>query len=156
VNWAEKAMAKNQKKKFFTPEEANATLPLLGAIVQDVSSLAVNMRTQHERLVKLNDAEDRRTTATEMELLQTELEQAEEKMHGYLEELDKLGVLLKDFVSGLIDFPAWMNNHEVYLCWRLGETEVGYWHETDAGFAGRQKLQSSNEPRPQGTASSIL
>jgi hypothetical protein len=40
----------------------------------------------------------------------------------------------------LIDFPAWMNGREVYLCWRLGEPDVGHWHELDAGFAGRKKL----------------
>jgi hypothetical protein len=146
-------MDKNQKKKSFSPEEANATLPLLRAIVQDISSLAVAMRGRHERLMKLTGADDRRASAAEIESLQTELEQAEETMHGYLQELDDLGVLLKDFVSGLIDFPARMNDHEVYLCWRLGEPEVGFWHEVDAGFAGRQKLRSPTPPRPQGTAS---
>jgi hypothetical protein len=147
-------MDKNQKKKFFTPEEANATLPLLRAIVQDISTLAVTMRGKHERLMKLTDADDRRASATEIESLQSALEQTEETMHGYLQELDGLGVLLKDFVTGLIDFPAWMDEHEVYLCWRLGEPEVGHWHEVDAGFAGRQKLHSSSSrPRPQGTAS---
>ena len=39
-----------------------------------------------------------------------------------------------------IDFRCWMDNREVYLCWRMGEPEVGYWHEPDAGFAGRQPL----------------
>jgi|SRR6516162_10069560 hypothetical protein len=146
-------MDKNQKKKFFTPGEANATLPLLRAIVQDISSLAVTMRGRHERLMKLTGAADRRASAAEIESLQSELEQTEETMHGYLQELDGLGVLLKDFVTGLIDFPAWMDDHEVYLCWRLGEPEVGHWHEIDAGFAGRQKLHPSIQPRPQGTAS---
>ena len=146
-------MDKNQKKKFFTPEEANATLPYLRAIVQDISTLAVNMRGRHERIMKLISAEDRRGRAEEIDSLQNELERAEEAMHGYIEELDNLGVLLKDFVIGLIDFPAWMNDHEVYLCWRLGEPQVGHWHELDAGFAGRQKLHSPSQPRPQGTAS---
>jgi hypothetical protein len=146
-------MDQNKKKKFFTPEEANATLPLLRAIVQDISSLAATMRDRHERLMKLTEAEDRRASATEIESLQCELEQAEETMHGYIEELNKLGVLLKDFVTGLIDFPAWINDHEVYLCWRLEEPEVGFWHEVDAGFAGRQRLRSPTQSRPQGTAS---
>jgi len=146
-------MDKNQKKKFFTAEEANATLPLLRAIVQDISSLAATMRSRHERVMKLTGADDRRASATEIESLQSELEQAEEKMHGYLQELDGLGVLLKDFLTGLVDFPAWMDEHEVYLCWRLDEPEVGYWHEMDAGFAGRQKLHAPIQPRPQDAAS---
>ena len=52
----------------------------------------------------------------------------------------KLDVELKDYFTGLIDFPCWMDDREVYLCWRLGEPEVAHWHELDAGFAGRQKL----------------
>ena len=63
-------------------------------------------------------------------------------MHEYERELQQLGVELKDYFTGLIDFPCWMNGHEVYLCWRLGEPEVGHWHELDAGFAGRQKLMA--------------
>ena len=61
-------------------------------------------------------------------------------MHEYEHELQQLGVELKDYFTGLIDFPCWMDGREVYLCWRLGEPEVGHWHELDDGFAGRQKL----------------
>ena len=53
------------------------------------------------------------------------------------------GIELKDYFTGLIDFPCRMDGREVYLCWRLGEPEVGHWHELDAGFAGRQKLLST-------------
>ena len=61
-------------------------------------------------------------------------------MHEYEQELKNLGIELKDYYTGLIDFPCWMDGREVYLCWRLGEPEVAYWHELEAGFAGRQKL----------------
>jgi hypothetical protein len=56
-------------------------------------------------------------------------------------ELRQLGIELKDHYIGLIDFPCRLNGREVYLCWRLGEADVAFWHELDAGFAGRQKLQ---------------
>ena len=55
-------------------------------------------------------------------------------------ELKNLGIELKDYDTGLIDFLCWMDGREVYLCWRLGESEVSHWHEIDAGFAGRQRL----------------
>ena len=64
----------------------------------------------------------------------------QDRLREYEEELNNLGVLLKDYHTGLVDFPCWMDDHEVYLCWRLGEDEVAHWHEIDAGFAGRQKL----------------
>jgi hypothetical protein len=51
-----------------------------------------------------------------------------------------LGVELKDLNAGLVDFPARFQGREVYLCWRHGEERIAYWHELDAGFAGRQPV----------------
>ena len=71
-------------------------------------------------------------------------------MHDYEGELRGLGVELKDYDIGLVDFPCWMTNREVCLCWKLGEADVGYWHEMDAGFAGRQKLPGpGNDAKPE-------
>jgi hypothetical protein len=49
-------------------------------------------------------------------------------------------IVLRDLDRGLIDFPAILEEREVYLCWVEGEDEIGYWHDLDAGFAGRQEL----------------
>lgn len=58
-----------------------------------------------------------------------------------LRQIDAMGVLVKDLDSGLIDFPALRDGREVYLCWRLGEgSRIAWWHEIEAGFAGRQPL----------------
>jgi hypothetical protein len=130
-------------KKYFTPAEANSTLPLVRAIVGDIAELANELRERHERLNRLRPRErGGRSEAHQEELLQAEaeFERGQERMQEYEKELKTLGVELKDYFTGLIDFPCWMNGHEVYLCWRLGEPEVAHWHEIDAGFAGRQKL----------------
>jgi len=50
---------------------------------------------------------------------------------------------LKDYFTGLVDFPSRLDGREVYLCWRFGEDEIAHWHELDAGFAGRQKIRQS-------------
>jgi hypothetical protein len=56
-------------------------------------------------------------------------------------EIGELGVEMKDYSRGLIDFPHMKNGRVVLLCWQLGEDdEIEWWHETDAGFAGRQRL----------------
>jgi len=55
-------------------------------------------------------------------------------------ELDAVEVVVRDLDRGLVDFPALRDGKEVYLCWEEGEDEIGYWHDTDAGFAGRQPL----------------
>jgi hypothetical protein len=68
------------------------------------------------------------------------MERGQERMRDYEKELRQLGVELKDYFTGLVDFPCLMHGREVYLCWRLGESEVAHWHELEDGFAGRQKL----------------
>ena len=55
-------------------------------------------------------------------------------------ELDAMEVVVRDLERGLVDFPALRDGREVYLCWEEGEAEIGYWHEIDEGFAGRQAL----------------
>ena len=56
-------------------------------------------------------------------------------------ELAELGVQLKDQTRGLVDFPALRDGRLVLLCWQLGEpNEIQWWHETEAGFAGRQRI----------------
>ncbi len=57
-----------------------------------------------------------------------------------LGELEAVDVILRDVDRGLVDFPAIRAGEEVYLCWLLDEDEIGFWHEPDAGFAGRRPL----------------
>jgi hypothetical protein len=54
--------------------------------------------------------------------------------------LQEAGIVVRDIERGLIDFPALIDDREVYLCWELGEDEVAWWHELDAGYRGRQSL----------------
>ena len=67
-----------------------------------------------------------------------------ERLQEYIQELDELGVEPKGAVQGLVDFPCLMDGRIVYLCWQLGEAEVLFWHELEAGFAGRQKLTADS------------
>ena len=57
-----------------------------------------------------------------------------------VQEVQYLGVLVKDFRTGLVDFPYEREGRIIYLCWKPDEDEIGWWHETDSGFAGRQPL----------------
>jgi len=132
-------------KKYFTVAHANTTLPLVRVIVRDIADLARELRERHERLNRLRPRErNGRSEAHQEELLQAEAEfqRGQERMQEFEKELKDLGVELKDYFTGLVDFPCWMNGREVYLCWRMGEPEVAHWHEIDAGFAGRQKLMA--------------
>lgn len=62
-----------------------------------------------------------------------------------VQEVEQLGVHVKDFRNGLVDFPYDRDGRIVYLCWKPDEDEIGWWHETDGGFAGRQPLTDEFE-----------
>ena len=64
-----------------------------------------------------------------------------DRLSDLIDELREVGVDLKDFQKGLVDFPALYEDREVQLCWKKGEDQIEYWHEADAGYAGRQATE---------------
>lgn len=130
-------------RKLFTVDEANATLPLVRAIVQDVVTLAQDVVERRRRLAALRSGrkhESRNVYSDELAQVERELEHDRERLMEFAQELLALGVELKDVLTGLVDFPANKEGRVVYLCWKLGETEVAHWHELDAGFEGRREI----------------
>jgi hypothetical protein len=126
--------------RLFTVDEANRTLPLVRRIVEDVVR---QHRVWREKILELDlvassvrspGARDR------AQRLEREAQAIAREIDGYQRELDDLGIQLKDRRLGLVDFPTELNGRTVLLCWRLGEAEVQYWHEEEAGYAGRQPL----------------
>jgi hypothetical protein len=135
-----KAAAK-PKKKFFTVHEANAMLPLVRRILQDITALATDLRDRYQRLAQLQKIGGLdQAHREEVQHLAQEFERGRDQMQEFEQEIARLGIELKDSYVGLIDFPHLKDGREVYLCWKLGEERVSYWHEVDAGFAGRQEL----------------
>ena len=125
--------------KQFTVEQANATLPLVRRIVQDV---VTHYRAWNEKLneIDLVAASGRAADNEIASRLESEAQAIARDIEAFRRELGELGIEMKDPGIGLIDFPSMMGSRLVYLCWRLGEPEVGFWHEIDAGYAGRQPL----------------
>jgi hypothetical protein len=64
----------------------------------------------------------------------------EEKVQTALDEIHSTGCIVKDLDVGLLDFPSRINNEEVYLCWRLGEDRIRFYHRQDEGFSGRKPI----------------
>ena len=62
------------------------------------------------------------------------------ELQNGIAEFDRRGIVLRDLDSGLIDFPSIREGREIYLCWIDGESDIGFWHELDAGYAGRRPL----------------
>jgi hypothetical protein len=144
------------RRRLFTLQQANATLPLVRAIVADLVRLARDVEDRRQRLNMLRSgrkSQARDVYGEELEQMQEELEKDVEQLGEYVRELEELGVELKDPLVGLIDFRCQMDGREVYLCWKLGEPAIQYWHELDSGFAGRQPLGESG---PAGLSKSEL
>jgi hypothetical protein len=76
----------------------------------------------------------------EIDELQATIEAESTGVVRCVEELQSLGVVVKDLDQGLVDFPARRGDEEVLLCWHVGEDEVAYWHSLEGGFAGRKPL----------------
>lgn len=115
--------------KYFTPEEARNTLPLVKKIVKDILSASREMRLIAE------DSEGEIENNPVIQKLANDIE-------GFMSELEEIGCYFKDwdFSIGLIDFPAIIDNKEVFLCWKSDEDDITYYHEPEAGFAGRKPI----------------
>jgi hypothetical protein len=128
--------------QLFTVEQANRTLPLVRKIVEDVVR-------QHKRWRETILELDLVTTGTPPDDVQIRASQLEREsvllareLEGFTRELESLGIQLKDPRLGLVDFPSEVDGRTVLLCWRFGEPEVQFWHELDAGYAGRRPLSA--------------
>jgi len=127
-------------EKLFTVDEANRTLPLVKRIVEDL------VRDHHLWEEKVRQFELATVGSSPehpdviAELLQIEAQRLASDIEHYITELNDLGVICKGMDTGLVDFRGEVDGREVFFCWRLGEPNVQYWHEIDAGFIGRQRL----------------
>jgi len=131
--------------RVFTVEEANRTLPLVSRIVEDI----VRDYARWKEKVDAFEVEVARTPRGETGSEALRLEQEAQVLAAEIErcvgELSELGIEFKGFDIGLVDFPGERDGRPVYLCWRLGEAQVDYWHDAETGFAGRQPLHAATE-----------
>jgi hypothetical protein len=135
--------------RYFTIDQANATLPLVRAITSDLATLAKDVVERRHRLALLTSGRDLKPGdpySDELAQMEAELERDAIRLQGYVDELRELGVEPKGAVEGLVDFPCKLDGRTVLLCWKLGEPEVLFWHDLESGFAGRQPLTAGSVP----------
>ncbi|MEX1186013.1 MAG: DUF2203 domain-containing protein [Gemmatimonadaceae bacterium] len=130
--------------RLFTLEQANRMLPLVRRIVEDIVQDYARWREQVGVLEVVAAGRRGDAPPDEVEKVEEDAQRLAADIERYVTELRELGVDFKGFDQGLVDFPAEIDGRRVYLCWKLGEDSVEYWHEVDAGFAGRQKLVTSD------------
>ena len=132
--------------RFFTLREAQALLPEIEALLR----AAVEAKGQADEVdLEFQSLAARIAMAGGMEIDPARVAgrkiqklRAYQRVHEAVEEIQGAGCLIKDLDAGLVDFPALLGEREVYLCWKLGEPRIAYWHSTDEGFAGRKPIEA--------------
>jgi hypothetical protein len=149
--------------RFYGIDEANEALP-------DVERILLDLRDQRAELIRLRDAvleasdperkakpdepgesggpgerespvgDAAMTPATETRLMRLRMQGLIDQMQAGVTRLVDRDVTLREIETGLIDFPALASGRQIWLCWRLGEGDIEWWHEHDDGFAGRRRL----------------
>lgn len=117
----------------FTVEEANSALPALSESLKEI---------QRAREVILEGAEHIRRSASLNGggEIGKEYWEALQTMRRHIEGLAEQGIILRDADSGLVDFPSHREGRDVFLCWKLGEDRVGFWHPPETGVSGRRPI----------------
>jgi hypothetical protein len=128
--------------RLFTVEEANALIPFLEQRLARLNELRLLARDVSEELadLEMKARSNGSAHAGELEILRERLDEYRREIRSVVEEIADLGGEIKSIEEGLIDFPARREGRVVYLCWKQGEDRIHYWHELDAGFAGRKPL----------------
>lgn len=131
--------------KFFTPEEANRELAVVRPLVERLVKRRRAFLRTHGRLERMRTAvagDGGGLDPQRVDTLERSAAAASSDVRTAVEELEALGIQVKDLDTGLVDFPARhpVDGSTVLLCWRLDEGEVAHWHALEAGFAGRKPL----------------
>lgn len=140
--------------KRFTLAEAESLIPKVDRLIRKAAELksgyteAENrVEAFQRRIVMMGGIVVDRSKAQES---REEREDAASSLRRVLEEIQELGCLVKDLDVGLVDFPTIFEGREVYLCWKLGEPSIEFWHGVDEGFAGRKAIDDQFRENHQG------
>jgi len=141
--------------RFYDIDAANTLLPELDGIVSVLGEQRAELVRLRDEVLAADSAggEGAPTTvrgaagSSDLPPISSELRLTRLRMQGLIDQMaagvariDAFGLTLRDIERGLVDFPALVAGRQVWLCWQLGETSIGWWHGLDTGFDGRRQL----------------
>jgi hypothetical protein len=125
-------------QKYFTLQEANETLNLIRPLMDEVQAIRLKiLKNQPEAWPAIEKSAGNGGNRALSNMVQDF-----EKFDALIHQIQATDVLIKDINLGLLDFPALKDGREVYLCWQYGEEDIAFWHEIEAGYAGRQSIDN--------------
>ena len=139
-------------EKYFSRREAEELLPMIEPQVkearrqkQQIDALKEELAKAASRIMVLGGSSP---PYAELARRKMESDQAMQQLQETINKIQESGCVVKDLDLGLVDFPSLMKGEEVYLCWKLGEEHIGFWHGIEEGFSGRKPLQDSGSQEP--------
>jgi hypothetical protein len=141
--------------RFYDLDRANARIPELREILESLRSQLAELTRLRDAILERQSAVEAATEAgpagqgrpaddaepdDELRLSRLRMQGLIDQMQAGVARIDALGINLRDIPTGLIDFPALASGRQIWLCWRLGEDDVEWWHEVSTGFSDRRPL----------------
>lgn len=132
--------------RFFTLLEAEGLLPQVEGLLRTLIQLRQDYERADAELSRINQrialSGGMIPPREQVRQIRTRKDACAHGLKAALEKIQEIGCELKDIDIGLIDFPTVYRGKEVYLCWKLGESGIGYWHHIEDGYQGRQPIDS--------------
>ncbi|GIW11788.1 MAG: DUF2203 domain-containing protein [Chloroflexi bacterium] len=134
--------------RYFTVEQANRLLPELIPVLEELRALKrqLDALRAEQSLLQAKARGNGHNQAAEIADLAGRIERLVNESSERIAQITALGVEIKDIELGLVDFLSLHQGRRVYLCWKLGEPSVRYWHTLEGGYAGRQPIPGLEEP----------
>jgi hypothetical protein len=122
--------------KYYTLKEANETLNIVRPMLKEMMNIGEKIRARQPDLWAMVQKSAGNGGNPELSKLLVEFDHLDALLH----QIQDMGIEVKDLTIGLIDFVGLKDGREIYLCWKYGEGDIQFWHEIEAGFAGRQLI----------------
>lgn len=124
--------------KYFTLQEANQILKSIRPWMDEIQEIRGKILEHQPEIWSVMEKSAGNGGNPTLSRMVSSFDRLDELIHA----IQDSGALIKDINTGLLDFPALKDEQEVYLCWKYGEDDIQFWHEVEAGFAGRQPIET--------------
>ena len=146
-------MSSTSFPRLFTVDEANALLPTLRPLIEQILENIRRLKSKSELVIRKEELDPEAPNLMERLREDGEIARLIGQVQGWVEEIHSYGCMCKGVEQGLIDFPCLLGAEVVFLCWQIGESNVSHWHRIEEGFAGRRPLLDVEESDPDGNTS---
>jgi len=122
--------------RYFTLQQANEALSTIRPWLDEVQTIRQKIMAHQPEIWSVME----KTAGNGGNPKLSRMVKTFDRLDALIHSIQDIGAIIKDVNTGLLDFPALKDGHEVYLCWKYGEDDIAFWHEIEAGFAGRQSI----------------